>query len=114
MTTSDRASSCIVLATRKWRGKSGQQILDHLCRLAAGEALVEALMLYAETLVVEAEQVQNRRVEVANVDRVFDDVVAEVVGLAVDGTGASTAAGHPHGETPRVVVAAVVGLAQPA
>ena len=61
-----------------------QQLLDHLRRLDAGQPLVEALVPDAEPLVVEAEQVQHRGVEVADVDRVLDDVVGEVVGLAVD------------------------------
>jgi N-sulfoglucosamine sulfohydrolase len=50
----------------------------------------------AGALVVDAEQVQQRRVEVVHVHRVRDDVVAEVVGLAVDEPGLHAAAGHPH------------------
>jgi len=44
------------------------------------------------------------------VDRVFDDVVAEVVGLAVGHSRPDSAARHPIGETARVVIAAVGGL----
>ena len=46
--------------------------------------------------------------------RVLDDVVAEVVGLAIDRTALGAAAGHPHGETARVVVATVVLLGETA
>ena len=62
----------------------GQQLLDHLRRLDAGQLLVEPLVAVREPLVVEAQQVQHRGVEVVDVDRVLDDVVGEVVGLAVD------------------------------
>ena len=41
-------------------------------------------------------------------DRVGDDVVAEVVGLSVDGPGPDSAPCHPDGGAARVVVAAVV------
>src|SRR5262249_62422266 len=63
---------------------SGEQLLHHARRLDAGEALVQPLVAEAEPAVVEAEQVQHAGVEVANVHRILDDVVAEVVGLAVD------------------------------
>ena len=33
---------------------------------------------------IDAERAQDRRVEIVDVYRIFDDVVAEVVGLAVD------------------------------
>ena len=52
--------------------------------------------------------------EVVDRERVLDDVVAELVGLAVDLAALGAAAGHPHGETARVVVAAVVLLGESA
>ena len=61
-----------------------------------------------------AHQVQDRGVEVGDVERVLDDVVTEVVGLAVDLAAFGAAAGHPHGEAARVVIAAVVFLGQAA
>ena len=45
---------------------------------------------------------------------ILDDVVAEVVGLAVDRAALRAAAGHPHGEAARVMVAAVVLVGQAA
>ena len=57
-------------------------------------------------------QCEDRGVEVVDVDGVLDDVVAEVVGLAVDDAGLDAAAGHPHGEAAAVVVAAVVVAGQ--
>jgi hypothetical protein len=48
---------------------------------------VEAAEGIREPLVVDAEDVEHRGVEVAEVDRVFGDVVAEVVGLSVFDAG---------------------------
>ena len=76
--------------------------------LHAGELLVEPQMAVGEPLVIETEQVQDRGMEVADVHWVLDDVVGEVVGLAVDPSPLRAAAGHPHREAPWVVVAAVV------
>ena len=61
--------------------------------LHAGETLVEALVLVGEAVVPVAEEVEHGGVKVADVERVFDDVVAEVVGLAMRVALAETAAG---------------------
>src|SRR5262249_50044326 len=47
-----------------------------------GQSEVAPLEAVSQPLVVDSEEVQNRRVEVVDVDRVLHDVVAEVVGLA--------------------------------
>ena len=52
-----------------------------MCRLDAGEAEVEALEAEREALVVEAELVQDRGVQVVDVDGVLDGAEAELVGL---------------------------------
>ena len=49
----------------------------------ARELLVEALELVREPFVVEAQQVQDRRVQIADVDWVLGHVEAELVGRAV-------------------------------
>ena len=58
-----------------------QQLLHHLAR-HVGQAEIAALEAVGQLQVVEAEQVQDRGVEVVDVDRVLDDVPADVVGLA--------------------------------
>ena len=63
---------------------------------------------------VDAEHFHDGGVEVMDVDGVFDDVVRELVGFAPDGTAFGAAAGHPHAEAARVVVAAVIIAAQAA
>src|ERR1043165_1400811 len=80
-----RSNYAIAYATEdRTAPASRQQRLDDLGLLHAGELGVEALVAVGQALVVEAELVEDRRVEVADVDGILDDVVAEVVGLAVD------------------------------
>ena len=61
---------------------SAQDFL-HESPMHVGQAVVAALEAVREPRVVEAEQVQQRGVQVVDVDRVGDDVEAEIVGLAV-------------------------------
>src|SRR5262249_18031675 len=87
---------------------SAEDTLNRAVFLDAGEADVEALELVRQTLVVDAEAVQDRRVQIVNVHGVVDDVVTKVVGLAVDDARLDAAAGHPDREATRVMIAAVV------
>ena len=73
-----------------------------------------ALVTVGEALVVDAEQVQDGGLEVVDVHAAVGDVVAEVVGFAVDVAGPGAAAGHPHGKATGMVVAAVVVVGEPA
>jgi len=61
----------------------GQDFFDHLRRLDAGEFLAQALELEAQAVVIDAHLMQDRGVEVADVDAAIDDVVAVVVCAAV-------------------------------
>ena len=56
----------------------------HHLAVDVGQAEVAAGVAVGELGVVEAEQVQDRGVQVVDVDLVLDGVVAVVVGLAVD------------------------------
>lgn len=77
-----------------------------------GEAEVPSLEAEGEFFVVDAECVEDGGVEVVDMDGVFDNVVAEVIGLAVDDAGLDAAACHPDGEASGVVVSAVVGFGE--
>ena len=57
---------------------------------------------------VDPQAVQDRGVQVVDMHRVLDDVVAEIVGLAVDDARLDAAAGHPDREAARMMIAAVV------
>jgi len=53
---------------------SGQDVFHDAGRFDTGEALIETLELEREALVFETQQMQDRGVQVADVDAIFDDV----------------------------------------
>ena len=71
---------------RNQAGRLGQlrQYLLHHAAAHVGQAVVAAGVAVGQPLVVEAQQVQDRRVQVVDVDLVLDRVPAELVGRAVD------------------------------
>ena len=62
---------------------------------------------------VVSEAVEERGIQVVDMDRIADDVVSVVVGLAVNDSGPDPPAGHPNRVTTAVVVAAVIVLHSP-
>jgi hypothetical protein len=61
---------------------SGENAIDDVA-VDIGEPVVAALVVEGEPFVVEAETVEDGGLEVVDVDRVFSDVEAEVVGGTV-------------------------------
>ena len=59
---------------------------------------------------IEAEERQHRRVRIVDVHLVVDGAQAELVGGADDLAALDAAAGHPHGEAVRIVIAALAAL----
>src|SRR6516165_4481629 len=84
--------------------RSGEDRPDDVA-VDVGQAEVAPLESVREPLVVDAEEVEQRGLEVMHVDRVGRDADREVVGGAVGDPGADAAAGEPDGEGIRVVVA---------
>src|ERR1039457_2091727 len=78
----------------------------------ARQALVQSLVCISEPLVINAHQVEDRGVDVADMHRVADDIVAEVVRFAIDRAALHARAGHPHRVTAWMMVAAIVGLGE--
>ena len=76
------------------RGHSYQNLAQHFT-VHIGQAEVAALELVGQPGVVDAQAVQHRGVQVVDVDRVANDVVAVVVGLAVSDARLDPAAGQP-------------------
>ncbi len=70
--------------------------------------MFETLKLECKPLVIDAEQAEDSGVEIADVDRVFHDVIAKVVGHAVGDSGFGAASGHPDRKATRMMVAAIV------
>ncbi len=65
--------------------------------------MVEALEFESEAGIFDAEAVEDGGLEIADVDGIFDDIVGEIVGFAVDDAAFDAAAGHPYGEAARMV-----------
>ena len=61
-----------------------------------GQPVVPALEAEREFLVIETEQVQDRRVQVVDVDAIARDMEAKFIGLADRDAGLHTAAGQLH------------------
>ena len=76
------------------------------------EAEISALVAEHEPFVVDPQALQDGRIEIVNVNRVLQHVVAEIVGLTVNDTGLDSTTRHPLGVTPWMVVASVVALGQ--
>ena len=71
-----------------------------------GEAIFAALKFERQLFVVDAEQMQHRRVKIIDVHRILNDVKTDVVGLAVGESSLDAAARHPDGEGVLVMVTA--------
>src|SRR6185369_2590642 len=69
---------------------------------------VAALELVRQACVVNAEAVQNGRLQIVHMHRVIGDVIAVVIGLAHRDAGLDAATGEPYREAARMVVAAVI------
>src|SRR5438132_12353941 len=69
---------------------------------------IPSLETVSQPRMIDAQQVQESGIEVVDFDRVFGDLVGEVVGLAVSDAAFDAAAGQPGAEAARVMVAAVV------
>ncbi len=74
-----------------------------------GEAVVAALEAEGQLGVVDAEQVHEGGLEVVDAHGVFGDVVTEIIGFSVGGSGAHAGSGQPHGKAAGMVVASGVG-----
>ena len=85
-------------------GLSQQSVHD--VAVDIGEAVVPALEAEGELLVIHAEQVEDGGLEIVDVHLVTGDGEAELVGLAVNGAGLYSSAGHKHGVAVWVVVSA--------
>ena len=77
-------------------------------RFDACQSLFETLELERESFVVHTEQIQDRGVKVPDVQRVFHDIIGEVVGFSVDRSAFRTTTGHPHAEASGMMVTPVV------
>jgi hypothetical protein len=86
---------------------SDQQILDDVS-MDIGETVAAALKAEGQFRVVDAQAVQQRGVQVVDVDGILGDVVAVVVRAAVCLASFDAASGQPQAEATRVMIPTVV------
>src|SRR5207249_4992722 len=72
------------------------------------QPVISSLEAERELRVINAEQVQYRRIQIVNVHRVSRDVVTKIIRLAVADAALYSAAGHPHREAAPVMIATVI------
>ena len=72
------------------------------------QTITAALKLVGEPLMIDAEQMHDRGVQVVDVQAVGGDVVAELAGLAINRSGFDSSPSHPDAEATRMMVAAEV------
>ena len=89
-------------------GASGDEVVDDFA-VDIGESEVAALEAVGEAGVLHAEEVEERGLQVVDMDGVGGDAGAEVVGGAVGVARAQAAAGHEDAEAVGVVVAPEAG-----
>src|ERR1041385_2354993 len=85
-----------------------QDRLDWVGFLNASQTLVETLEFERQEAMINPQAMQDSGVDVADVDRVFHNVVTEIVRFAMHHTALNAAARHPHRETTRMVVAPII------
>src|SRR5437867_10434926 len=83
---------------------SGNEAVDDLTANIS-QPEVTSLEAIRQSRVVEAEEVENGRMEIVNVDGVFDDVPAKFIRFAKDLPAFNAAAGHPNTESKRMMIA---------
>ena len=84
---------------------SGDELVDWLGPFDSNEFLVQSTMEVGQGIGVESELVQDRSVQLLDVEPVLDRLVAQFIGTADTDASLDAAAGHPHGESRGVVVA---------
>ena len=89
-------------------GASGQDLVDDSGALNTGQALVQALVAIGKSFVVDAQALQHRGVEVVDVHRIADDVIAEIIGFSEGDAFFDSAACHPHAKVTGMVIPSIV------
>src|SRR5262249_51909476 len=82
---------------------SSEELADHPS-VNIRQSKIATRVAVCQAFVVEAEKVEERGVEVVNMDLVLDGGEAEFISSAVDVTSLDATAGHPHAEPIMIVV----------
>ena len=96
-----------------------QQIANDIGMYDTGQAFIKAPVAYGQFFVIDSHQVQDRGIQVTDVDSAvfesarwisvpIDDIAAVLIRLAKFNSRADSPSGHPDREAPGVVIASVV------
>jgi hypothetical protein len=88
---------------------SGDDVVDYIPRYIR-QTVIAAAVTIGKLGMVDAQQIENGRVNVMHMHRFIDRFPAEIIRCAVSEALLDASAGKPHGEAMRVVIAPVVGL----
>lgn len=78
----------------------------HYFSVHIGESVVAALVAKGHPLVIESHEVQDGRIEIVNVDRIFDHFVTQIVRPTVNDPWPYSGPGEPYRESVALVIAA--------
>ena len=95
---------------RKAESRLRHQLLHHISS-DVGQPKIPALKRICQPLVIETEQMENRRVKIIDVNRILGDVPTDFIGLPNGLTTLDSAPGRPNAKGERVMVAPSVRLA---
>src|SRR5882762_9030118 len=98
---------CLGFPPASWQSNSLREDVFNHFAMDVRDAKVAALETIRKLLVVDAPAAQNRGIEVVNVDRIFDDIVAVIVGPAIAHTGFDSTTRHPNRVAAPMMIAAV-------
>ena len=84
-----------------------QHVMNHMA-VHVGKTPLQSVMIESETLVIQSDQVQDRRVQIMHGDDILDRLVPEVVRCAVAEPLPHPRTRQPGAETPVVMLPALV------
>ena len=93
------------------RAELTNQSLDDVA-MHIGQTVITALESVGQPLVIDAQQMKQRRVQIVDVHSVLDDIEREGVRFTVDRAWSDSATSHPNGKASSMVVTPVIGVSQ--
>ena len=100
----------VTSAATRFENGSGQGFADDISR-HVGQPLIPTIVAESQALVIEAEQMKDRRVDVVDVRLVLGGAQAHGVRRADDLPAFHSAAREPHAEAVRIVVTTIAAFA---
>jgi hypothetical protein len=90
----------------KCAGPLRNQLFDDVA-VNVGQSKIAAGMAEGQLCMIEAKQLQKSRMQIVDVDRIFDRLETKIISRAVDISAAHTSTRQPHCEAVMVVIATV-------